>query len=328
MQSAHQVLQNISAIADKETNPTFSMRINALDKEGVSLAPSIVINPGVIISYGLNGQNIRYTLTKGEAGNNSEYVDYIETEGFIGLQVVGMFQGNGKLDTVGFGTNASDLSTNTLRATIRKNAFKLITGATAGKVTSNGVAYYEGNTKLTSIPAGANTIVVKNGNLTIAGNLDRNGQGLGIIVVNEAGVTSGGNIYITPGVTSLSAMMYADKSLMSVNANGGLYGVDSATRTQDLNQQLILKGTLFTQNTIGGAILGEGKYVLPGGAATTDFNQAMTYDLNYIRRGTNGCDKNGNGKCSDSGEYASPFVIIYNGANATNPPPGFDSIAD
>lgn len=49
-----------------------------------------------------------------------------------------------------------------------------------------------------------------------------------------------------------------------------------------------MNGSLFTRNTIGGAVLAGGKYVLPGGsvlpATDTGFDKAMVYDLNYVRR--------------------------------------------
>lgn len=46
------------------------------------------------------------------------------------------------------------------------------------------------------------------------------------------------------------------------------------------------------------------------------------YDLNYIRRGYSGWDKNGNGAL-DTGEYKDPFVIIYDTAIQNNPPKAF-----
>ncbi|MGE4443358.1 MAG: hypothetical protein AB7E37_00005, partial [Candidatus Altimarinota bacterium] len=98
-----------------------------------------------------------------------------------------------------------------------------------------------------------------------------------------------------------------------------VYSEDSSTRTANLNKQLILNGSVFTRNTIGGAILAGGKYILPGGVKTDDFDKAMVYDLNYIRRGGNGCDKNNNSSCIDSGEYREPFIIKYDSRIQTAP---------
>lgn len=48
------------------------------------------------------------------------------------------------------------------------------------------------------------------------------------------------------------------------------------------------------------------------------------YDLNYIRRGYNGWDKNSN-TVVDPGEYKDPFVIIYDSAIQSNPPKAFST---
>gem|GEM_PF-6574100 len=37
----------------------------------------------------------------------------------------------------------------------------------------------------------------------------------------------------------------------------------------------------------------------------------MIYDLNYLRRGNTGCDKNENEVCTDPGEYKDATVIHH-----------------
>lgn len=65
-------------------------------------------------------------------------------------------------------------------------------------------------------------------------------------------------------------------------------------------------------------------YILPGGTKTNDFNKAMIYDLNYIRRANVGCDKNNDTDCTDTGEYKDPFVIKYDSRVQLSPPKLFE----
>ena len=105
-----------------------------------------------------------------------------------------------------------------------------------------------------------------------------------------------GNIYIQPGVKYIQAAIYADGGIISTGFSNDTVGnyKDSTTRTNTLSGQLVINGSLFTRNTIGGAILGDsGKYILPGGSMTSDFNQAMMYDLSFLRRWNNGYNISG-----------------------------------
>jgi len=60
-----------------------------------------------------------------------------------------------------------------------------------------------------------------------------------------------GNIYITPTVKKINALIYADGGIISADSNGTVYETDSASRTNALQNQLILVGSVFTRNTIG-----------------------------------------------------------------------------
>ncbi len=88
---------------------------------------------------------------------------------------------------------------------------------------------------------------------------------------------------------------------------------------------MVINGSLFTRNTIGGAILGDsGKYILPGGSTTSDFNQAMMYDLSLLRRWNNGYNINGAGGTADYNKGNSDNVVIIANSNLQrDPPKGF-----
>ena len=188
---------------------------------------------------------------------------------------------------------------------------------TNGQV-SNGVKYVEGNYTIASNPTDYQTLVVKNGNLTITSNIT---SPIGIIVVSDT--TTNGHVYIRPSVQYIHALVYADGSMESVSAANTPYTTDSTARTAELQNQLVLKGGLYTQNTIGGAILTtEQKYLLPSKKTTTNLDEAIRYDLNYIRRGNTGYNNTSATKNYNLG-YKDPFVIIPDTSLQTNPPKGF-----
>lgn len=123
--------------------------------------------------------------------------------------------------------------------------------------------------------------------------------------------------------------MYADGGLISTGFRAGedtaVNYRDSTIRTSSLQKQLVIKGSVFTRNTIGGAILGDsGKYLLPGGATTTDFHLALIYDLNYLRRGNDGYDIPSGTKNYNLGNTENCIMISDTNA-LSNPPKGFEN---
>ena len=99
---------------------------------------------------------------------------------------------------------------------------------------------------------------MQNGNLSITGDISRpNGNPLGIIVlknnysVSSDPSTTQGNIYVANSVANIDALIYADGALLSNDYQ--------ALRSTPLR----MTGTLFTRNTIGGAVKTDGAYELP-----------------------------------------------------------------
>ena len=162
--------------------------------------------------------------------------------------------------------------------------------------------------------------MVRNGNITITGNINSTGKRFGIVAIRDDQSNNAiGNIYVKNSVSRIQAYIYADAGFISANASGTPYATNTTARTSELSNQLILKGLLLTRNTIGGAIGDNNTYLLPGGIKTNDLDKAMMYDLNYVRRGFVGWDINNN-NIVDSGEYKDAFVIIYDEAIRNNPP--------
>lgn len=115
-----------------------------------------------------------------------------------------------------------------------------------------------------------------------------------------------------------------DGWIIAAATDGTPFLTDSITRTYSLYRQLVIKGSLFTRNTIGGAIGDAGTYILPGGSTTSDFDLALTYDLNFVRANNIGWDNASWTKLYNEGNTDS-VVIIYNPDNQSNPPKGFST---
>ncbi len=155
-----------------------------------------------------------------------------------------------------------------MRTQIRKNAYEYIGSMSSGDVV-NRVRYVAGDVRLSgSAPSNYETLVVRDGNVIVDADFNSGNAKFGIIVLKDrydtgTGYRDKGNVYITPNVTKLNAAIYADGGLISTNAAGTPYSQDSYERTRDLKNRLTLRGSVFTRNTVGGAILSGGYYLLP-----------------------------------------------------------------
>lgn len=318
------------SITNLLSNPSlFEARINtSTGATSFDTSPNIILNPSPVIYYRLWWKDVKYYLSASDDDFDNDNIDYIqtnETNEFIGLTIEGTSQWNWKYEITGQKENFSDISKSTMRQAIRKNAYELITSLTSGE-TVNGIKYIEWKNETISGTLSYETLIVKNGNVIISWDLNTSGKKLGIIVLKDNydvnnDYNNSGNIYITPDVKKINALIYADGGIISADSHGIVYETDSASRTNALQKQLILVGSVFTRNTIGWAILAGGNYFLPWGQETSSFDKAMIYDLNYLRRGNNGCkDDDADWVCD---EYGDAFIIKYNPNIALDPPRWF-----
>lgn len=79
---------------------------------------------------------------------------------------------------------------------------------------------------------------------------------IGIIVLKDNYNTNSDyianwNVYVTSNVSSINAIIYADWWFISANSSWIPYTTDSTSRSIELNNQLFMKWSLFTRNTIG-----------------------------------------------------------------------------
>jgi hypothetical protein len=167
------------------------------------------------------------------------------------------------------------------------------------------------------------TLVIKDGNLTIDANFN-SGPNLnsishkGIIVLSEDGTK--GNIYIKPNVQFIGATLFADESIYSVNDMGAVYTNSDSARTSDLNKQLVFYGGIFSKNTVGGAVRADndGEYTLPWKGKTRNLDEAVKYDLAFLRM-----DKID--VLSSLNRWHNEYfvVILHDARNLSKPLPGF-----
>jgi hypothetical protein len=94
----------------------------------------------------------------------------------------------------------------------------------------------------------------------------------GVIVIRGDKIDRG-NIIIADNVRSLYASIFAE----------GTFRGDSITAANpNPKVQLVLKGSLFSRNTIGGSADPAALYT-SGNAPTTDLDAAFVQDLNHVR---------------------------------------------
>lgn len=121
------------------------------------------------------------------------------------------------------------------------------------------------------------TVVVEWKNIYIS--WDIRGAGLLWIIALEK-EWKGWNIYIDPNVTDIHAFMYADKSVL--NYSSAIWEYDGDTLDDDLRNQLYIKWSVFSENTI---LVGVNT-LCPYYINVTDCNKDVSkkYNFNYLRR--------------------------------------------
>ena len=146
--------------------------------------------------------------------------------------------------------------------------------------------YAEGNVTVRgSSDFSDKTLVVVGGDIYIDGDVE--GGQLGLIALTSEGV--GGNVYVAPSVRELHANLFLDGGFFSYDGEGAVTGEptwNEAVRLVLLRDQLYLKGSLVSRNTVHGSsnVDEDGTYELGDGTATTDFSVAREHDLNALRQ--------------------------------------------
>lgn len=166
---------------------------------------------------------------------------------------------------------------------IKKKTFELIRNIKSWQ-TLDGVHFVENKDVIISWDLPYETLVVKNWNVIISWDLNKSGKKLWIIVLKDnynvnKDYNKSWNIYVNNNVSYINAFVYSDWTIRSAKNDWSSYS------DAELWNKLEIKWSLFTKNTIWGAISTEvWKYTLPWWSDSLDFNLAQIYDLNFLRK--------------------------------------------
>ncbi len=339
------ILQNISSMTGLTTQtPEFTARINTSDWATSLWIPWIKISnldsnwnniSPIVLNYQLWWKDISYYLSKNENWSDKTVIDIITSiwttiSNFLWVKIIWTLQWWWKSELTWQNKNFSDLSISNFRTKIRKNSYSYLKNMTNWQVL-NWVKYVEWdiniswNLNSTSWNLNYETLIVKNWNVIITWDLNTNWSKLWIIVLKDwyniiDWYNGKWNVYIKPNVLKINAIIYADWWLISADISWNPYITDNSNRTSALENQLYIKWTLFTRNTIWWAIIAWWYYLLPWKTKTLNFDNAMIYDLNYIRRSNKLCII-----ISWVCKYNDPFIIEYDSSIQSKPPKLFSN---
>lgn len=307
----------IQNIWDENSSNLFSKINFTLNYSWVEHIWSTQITTKPHISYYLDWNEIKYNLTP--TYNSSDY-NAIKTSNsqFIGVSIYWnsktIWRKNITSEESSFFT---DLSVSKQRSMIKKNITQLLMWREPDSNNIiNWILYVTWNYILWDALSDVKTVVIKDWNLVIDKNINKK---IWIISIRtHYNNTSIWNIYVNPDVSYINAIIYADGWFISSwfynNQDKVENYTDSIFRTARLNKQLVFKGSLFTRNTIWWALATNNEYILPWwrkvSALQKNYNEAIMYDLNYIRRWNNWYDNVLWTKKYNNWDI-SPFVIIY-----------------
>ncbi len=243
-------------------------------------------------------------ISKVKVVDNADNVSYCKEEDLMVHYVEIRGTQGGETNSALKQTLANNIKQNV--ADLTRNELPNSTNTTLNYNLNNGtIAYYQGDVRLNAFEvSGKKTIIVENGSLTLNGNVtyDTNSI-LGIIVL---GTANNGNVTISANVDTVQAILFAEGKLISEDQ-------DSAT-------QLYWKGSLITDNTIGGHTQNPQKC----SNKTTNCNssQSRTDDLNYFRSYHHSIA--GAVSSSDPQKSNAPTIIEYDSMVQQNTPYGFE----
>lgn len=313
------------------SNPTMVFNLWTNTDAWYRIKPWVKVSP--FITYKIWEQEFSYLLTPDDWWISTDPI-WVNNpkEAMAWVRIIGSTQWAGKQWLVTNSSKFSDVSKSDLRTKIKKNVVNIIKWVWHNKIIRN-VKFFDckiawnSDFNLSWEISWYETLVTKNCNIIINSNLNTSGKKFWIIALrDDLNNDKLWNIYIKPSVYYINAMIYADGWFISTwfdwwdrveNYK------DSESRVTKLQNQLVLKWTLLTRNTIWWAIKWSTSYILPGWKKTDDFDKALMYDLNYIRRENNWHDDNTNWTKKYNLWFQEPFVIVYNPMIQTNPPKWF-----
>lgn len=136
----------------------------------------------------------------------------------------------------------------------------------------------------------------------------------------------GGNIIVTNIVKKIESSIFLEGSLYSGNNRYDLYNDTTAEVATLGENQLYIRGSLISRNTIGGSFTTPNATCVYGEtAATCTAERSIQYDLNYFRQTppTRSSTVPTTRSFGDSSLDSYSLIIELDPRIATTPPPGF-----
>lgn len=216
----------------------------------------------------------------------------------------------------------NELNKPEVKAMVEKNVVRL-TAWLSNWDTENWIYYKEWEYTLSSWSTWVETIIIKWWDLNITKDIAYNLTQMKWIIVLEDENWNWWNIYIDRGVKNISAVIYADKSVISWEPNWTFY-----SNQMSATSQLYVRWSIISNNTVWWADMVP--YKCPYNITCNNFEEAKRYDFNYFRNyietmedwinDNNIYDPAVNVPAWDQ-KYA--FIINYDSRIQTNPPKGF-----
>lgn len=300
------------------------------DSEAHKILLEIIYNDisWLAVSYDIWWQSIRYLVSESNRNNNTPTLtDQREIDRPVLL--IWWLQATWNAHNPNERQNISDLNSFLQRTHFRKNITQYIMNRESH---SNqwGVKYVDmtnsiNKNYIVNTYPDYETLVVRNWNILITEDFNPTNQRVWLISYIdswydiETWYESVGNIYVTPEVQSINASIYADGALISTTQDWNLVSSDIATRSDELENQLVIQGILFTRNTLAGWRELWWQYMLPWRRESDNQDIAIQYDLYYTRRGSEWCERDSYDFCI----LPQYLIIEYDSRVISNPPPLF-----
>lgn len=361
-------------------------------KEGLTLDEDTGLSLSTKVNYEVSGSPVSYPAGGVNLADFNGAIDPVGDEiGYningILLRIVGVdIEGGvlGDLTRMMLQTSSgnqsqqvADVTATDIREKITENAFRLIRGASNIQdppendryfrsewfTAENNVVVVEGSLGISgTLPSGKNTLIIKNGNLSIYDNVtysNPQNDSFGVILINEEHSTypETGNIFVHPDVRHIAGTYYADGALMANNQTPpDINTIETAINTDEVissgveknMNQLLFTGTLLSKNTIGGALIGDDpnnpSYFTPWETSLSGSEgkeKALKYDLHFVRRYTpelynpvdpldpienryNCAPDGGTDPFTNCDQNTNAFIIRIDRKVSELPPPGFE----
>ena len=127
------------------------------------------------------------------------------------------------------------------------------------------------------------------------------------------------NLYISSNVSQIHAMVYTDGSVISTTPTWEIVTSNISQRETQLTNQLYLKWSVFSRNTIWWAYEQDNQFTLPGWRITENQDLAVQYDLEHLRYWNSNCLE-----VEEVCRFPNYTIIEYDSRIISSPPPFFN----